>query len=138
MVPFLLIISFIIHLLTIFVIIILYQRIGMIEKQDSEEIDQLFQKYLAEIKDENSWLQEQLLRPNMSENNNHIIEQSEYEPFAEGEQEIKDHLETSQTANILSLTQEGYSPNEIAQKLQCGKTEVELIIKLYQENNHMA
>src|SRR5690625_6659662 len=45
-----------------------------------------------------------------------------------------DSIETSLQAKILQLSHQGYDADEIAGKLNCGKTEAALIIKLQEKN----
>ncbi|MEM1506445.1 hypothetical protein RG959_24150, partial [Domibacillus sp. 8LH] len=46
----------------------------------------------------------------------------------------EDQVEASLQSRILQLHHRGKSNTEIAKQLDCGKTEVELIIKLYAKN----
>lgn len=132
MVSFLFTISFLIHLITFFVIIILYQKMNTINDQDPNEFEQMFQHYLNEIREENRHLQQELEQRPRVNNKNVKNENPQYKPIMETEFEVEDEVETSLTANILSLAKKGYNSNEIAQELKCGKTEAELIIKFHE------
>lgn len=126
------------HLITLFVIIILYQKLKVHKNIHVDEFKEMFQTYLDEFKQENLRLERQL------RNNDSVLNDTsqQQEPTAETNVDFKentvDDVETSLTANILSMADQGYSPDEIAQRLKCGKTEAELVIKFYQENNRKA
>lgn len=137
MVPFLFVISFIMHLVTLSIIILLYRQNKLIDTKEKDEFEQMFERYLVEIREENDRLQnlsKVSLKPHVQNKQKEV----EYEPLIVKEQEVQDELETSLTANILSLSEKGYTPTEIAQKLHCGKTEAELIIKFHEEKTHKA
>ncbi|WP_010649267.1 DUF6115 domain-containing protein [Oceanobacillus massiliensis] len=148
MVSFLLIISFLLHLVAIAAIYKLFQQLHTFKTQDSTEIEALFDKYLQEIKRENSRLQEELQqekhiqRPVKSEPAaaaepaDKSEADSDIEPdFLPADIEYTDTMEASLESRVLQLHQEGLSIGEIARKLNCGKTEAEIIVKMHQKNN---
>ncbi|PWU68846.1 DUF6115 domain-containing protein [Gracilibacillus dipsosauri] len=59
-------------------------------------------------------------------------EYEDYQPITDGIQ--KDTVEQSLTAQILHLSQKGMTSDEIAKKLDKGKTEIELLLKFQQKN----
>lgn len=150
MVSLLLIISFLLHLISIYAIYQLFQQLKM-KQEDSEEIAEVFETYLQAIKEENKHLQNNLLNdqtdgnmPDQSEEK--IIETKEQtvesrdlkkdiNNFSMPDIDVPDHVEASLESQVLQLHSQGLSPSEIAQKLNCGNTEAELIIKLYKKSN---
>jgi len=150
MVSLLLIISFLLHLISIYAIYQLFQQLKM-KQEDSEEIAEVFETYLQAIKEENKHLQNNLLNdqtdgnmPDQSEEK--IIETKEQtvesrdlkkdiNNFSMPDIDVLDHVEASLESQVLQLHSQGLSPSEIAQKLNCGNTEAELIIKLYKKSN---
>ncbi len=58
-------------------------------------------------------------------------EYEDYQPITDGIQ--KDTVEQSLTAQILHLSQKGMTSDEIAKKLDKGKTEIELLLKFQQK-----
>lgn len=142
MVSFLLIVSFILHVIAFLAIIILYQRCTQGNTQQANEFEEMFQKYLNEFRNENRRLQNELEQSNsvrLNKNREEIEADSTYKDLlSDYDQHDGDEVETSLTANILSLANQGYTIDEIAKELKCGKTEAELIIKFYQDKTHKA
>lgn len=150
MVSLLLIISFLIHILTIIFLFQLLKRYSQLKVQNTDEIEQLLSTYLAEIKSENDRLQKQFSHHNDKQTSKIIDETKRIkrngvntypstEPSIAKQSDINeliqnkntpDVIETSIEAKALQLHNEGYSITEIAQKLNRGKTEVSLIIEL--------
>ncbi|RDW17812.1 DUF6115 domain-containing protein [Oceanobacillus chungangensis] len=147
----LLIISFLIHIVALYAIYRLSQQLQSFKKADTAEITELFELYLQEIKEENNRLQDKIssktpphIKPektqvvsNNLKNDNHQKEIN-VEPTAKYaapfiDAKVDDLIETSLEARILQLHHQGMSITEIAQKLDRGKTEVELFIKLHQK-----
>ncbi|WP_337020083.1 DUF6115 domain-containing protein [Oceanobacillus massiliensis] len=147
MVSFLLIISFLLHLVAIAAIYKLFQQLHTFKTQDSAEIEALFDKYLQEIKRENSRLQEELQQekntqrpvksePAAADPADKSEADSDIEPdFLPADIEYTDTMEASLESRVLQLHQEGLPIGEIARKLNCGKTEAEIIVKMHQKNN---
>lgn len=142
----LLIFSFLIHIILLLGMYSLYKEVQSLKKLNSNanEIADVFESYLKEIKIEN----ERLLRENITRSSGDTrtrkhgdtkvkpITGNVYEPSIEGPtllNKIKheDKLNTTLESQVLQLTSHGYSSQEIAEKLNCGKTEAELIIKLH-------
>ncbi|GAB3067196.1 DUF6115 domain-containing protein [Virgibacillus ainsalahensis] len=134
MIPFILIISFLLHITTLFAVYQLLKQINVLKKKKISESAELFEKYLQEIKDENSRLQEHLV-----EHKTETTDTSESMPSSVDDALIAhspsidnaDKVEASLQARILQLHNKGLSETEIAQKLNCGKTEAALIIKIH-------
>ena len=141
MVAFIFIVSFILHIIAICAIYLLFKQIQQLKQESPNDIPALLEAYLQEIKEENSWLQNELAAasPNNlkhTETDTIIDETTKKaikndDTFTLPEIEVKDHVEASLQAKVLQLHYQGFSATEIAQKLNCGKTEAELIIKVH-------
>ncbi|MGP4040271.1 DUF6115 domain-containing protein [Gracilibacillus sp. D59] len=152
----LLLLSFIIHIVT-FVIIrqlkVKQEALVTIEdnvNQQVKNIEDTLAVYLVEIKEENEKFVKQVedFSGNNFENNSTSQEQKEvkqpvtelntskktkdYQPITNVEQ-VEDVVEQSSTAYVLHLHNKGYTVNEIAKKLDKGKTEIELLLKFQQK-----
>ena len=151
MVSFLLIISFLLHILALFAIFQLFQQLQSYKKQDdSQEVMEVLEIYLEEMKEENNRLQTLLEINNQQENNVEIGQQSEQISYKETERYASDsevldldylldelpvsQVDTSLESRVLQLHAKGIKIEEIAKNLNCGKAEAELIIKLYQKS----
>ncbi|WP_373896035.1 DUF6115 domain-containing protein [Virgibacillus sp. CBA3643] len=135
MVSFVLIISFILHIVALLTIYQLFRQVQKLKQANSSELMELFEIYLQEIRDENSRLQ-QGLTPEANEEltvtqTARKMEHELPEEYHPPEVWADDRVETSLPARILKFHKEGFSETEIARKLNCGKTEVRLIIKLH-------
>jgi len=147
MVSLLLIISFLLHLISIYAIYQLFQQKQALNRNDADELAELFESYLQEIKVENEQLQKNLERNNSAESAvqpeqpkkpgpNHVSLNNQLsDEFQLPEFDSQDHVEASMESKVLQLYSKGLSTSDIAQKLNCGNTEVELIIKLHKKNN---
>ncbi|GIO26179.1 DUF6115 domain-containing protein [Ornithinibacillus bavariensis] len=143
MTSFLLIISFLLHIISITAIYALSKQLRVEKKNDTTEIVALMESYLEEIKEENKMLQDRLAeRDNNDSSRKHTTvmqttlrneDVKEVLPFSSIEDEPLDQVEVSLQSKILKLHKEGLSPEDIARELSCGKTEVELIIKFHEE-----
>lgn len=145
----LLTVSFFIHMILLFGIYYLYKEIQTLknENADANDIAELFESYLLEIKVENERLEnesfsqptkikkdtisnspknEELLKENES-----IMVDTDLNDYAPVSPVARDELETTLQAKILQLSSQGYSSDNIAEKLDCGKTEVALILKFH-------
>ncbi|WP_085992393.1 DUF6115 domain-containing protein [Oceanobacillus senegalensis] len=148
MISFLLIISFLLHLITIYAIFILLKKVQNKNLEEVEVIRGLFEKYLQAIKAENNRLQVELKnnptsnkelvgknRMNENETDPYFaqpIKTKETEPIINVDH-IDDTIESSLDARVLQLYDKGLGVTEIAKTLECGKTEVELIIELHKK-----
>ncbi|WP_087972883.1 DUF6115 domain-containing protein [Oceanobacillus rekensis] len=150
MVTFLLIISFLLQLAALGAIYKLFQQIQTIKSQDLQEIEGLFEVYLQEIKTENSRLQAHLQTEKKSKHEtissnkpttDKKTQRTEWmeEELEQGmEQHIstsyEDTLEASLESKVLQMHGKGMAIGDIARKLECGKTEIEIILKLHKKN----
>lgn len=151
MVSFLLIISFLLHLITLAAIFQLVKKIQASESDTaSDEIVQALERSLAEIKEENNRLQA-LLDHKEPVSEKKIQSKIKKESTSDKQrvpvknekpQDDIDRLlgtdsgykvEASLESRVLQLYAAGKNVEEIAKTLNCGKTEAELIIKLYNQ-----
>ncbi|WP_339227733.1 hypothetical protein NSQ77_19475 [Oceanobacillus sp. FSL K6-2867] len=139
MISLLIIISFLLHFIAFFAIYMLFQQLQNVKKQDMDEIIKLFDTYLQEVKAENNRLQ-RVLRDNEKTNENSNMGQARTEADTMEEPEIfpipedaGDTVEASLESRVLQLHNQGVPVGEIARKLNCGKTEAEIIIKLHEK-----
>jgi DNA polymerase I-like protein with 3'-5' exonuclease and polymerase domains len=150
MVSLLLIISFLLHLLSLYAI---YQLFQYIKKQErgADEITDLFESYLQEFRQENAILKEQVQNSNKEGQRVSLYEtvrpDEEESPKEEAVEEkrnddaapkfpeidVQDQVEASLESRVLQLESQGVPPDNIAKQLNCGKTEVELILNLYKK-----
>lgn len=147
MTSFLFIVSFLLHIISIVAIYALSKQLSMNKSNDSSEFISLMENYLEEIKEENRRLQKELanIQPtaknvdppiNVEDEPSLIVEEHEEIPISvPGSDTVKDEVEVSQHSRILQFYKEGLNAEEIARKLGCGKTEVELIIKFQEKSN---
>ncbi|MFC4557143.1 DUF6115 domain-containing protein [Virgibacillus kekensis] len=148
----LLIISFILHIIALTAIYQLFKQLQSSKSGDSREIIELMDTYLEEIREENRILEIKLREQNP--NNNRVTEQrvtgdtymsqkeaatshsqkaEENQDYLPNISKVTDAPEMSQQAQILQLHSKGLSSDEIAKSLNCGKTEVELILKFHKK-----
>lgn len=140
----LMIISFLLHIILLASIYYLFQQIQSLKQEHTKEVTDLFEMYLQEIKAENNRLeneiplqkpsnkQEPVIEPTpirmvRQENEAEAVEEIQYMPQTNT---VNDHHETSLEAQILQLYHLGLSADDIAKKLNCGKTEAALVIKI--------
>ncbi|MFG6115091.1 DUF6115 domain-containing protein [Halobacillus sp. MO56] len=126
------------------------------QKQVAEDIEQMFTAYLLEIKEENERFQQMLNmeektathyspshpernRVSEAENPVHTGQQDfekqskpVYQPLMPGNEQV--NYEPSFSTQVFALQDQGYSIEEIARKLNRGKTEIALILKFNQQN----
>jgi len=125
----------------------------MRQEEVAREIEDMFTSYLMEIKEENkrmsSWLQPEkhsihgqkledgkaISEESVSSENFKVKASKEHNDyFPPISNERKDFFERSDNYQILELRRVGYSVDEIAKKLDRGKTEIELFIKFQQKH----
>lgn len=150
MVSLLLIISFLLHIIALFSIYQLFKQLHAEKQQDNpQEIMEILEVYLEEIKQENNELKNLLKQDKSAEEEIEapkkeiIVEKTEKKQELKGNHEsgldgLLDELpgyqvDASLESRVLQLHSTGKSIEEIAKTLDCGKTEAELIIKLYQK-----
>ena len=149
MTSFLFIISFLLHIVSITAIYALSKQLVAVKSNNTSEIVELMESYLEEIKLENQILQEELSKTQARSKTEHIIFKNEKNTETPSikkdiddsfqipvlEEQAHDEIEVSLQSRILKLYGEGIPVEEIARKLGCGKTEVELIIKFHEKSN---
>lgn len=157
MTSFLLLASFLLHMVTLTIIYQLVKQIKALRQNNHMGTEELMEMYLQEIKEEN-----RMLEANLDDTNNkHISGQNQKEKTAikqnketqtpnmltddafipsplDPETGLGDTFETSQQSRILQLHDQGLSIEEIASQLHCGRTEVDLVIKLHPKTNNNA
>jgi len=140
-----LIISFLLHIVLLIAVYYLFQQIQSLKQDNAKELTDLFETYLREIRSENRRLESEIgsetLQPKQikvpKKNVPNIIKETDITNIAEVDDPvlktdtIDDTFETSLEAQILQLYHQGIEVTEIAQKLNCGKTEAALIINIY-------
>ncbi|MFC2950086.1 DUF6115 domain-containing protein [Virgibacillus sediminis] len=130
----LLILSFMIHAVTLFAIYQLFKRLKEAEAVNTEDISNLLDSYLQQIREENQRLEMELdkreLYQGTHSGTNHEEEVQE-DTNGVTDRVMEEKTETSLQSRILLLHKQGYNAEEIAQQLDCGKTEAELVIKLH-------
>lgn len=145
-------ISFLLHGISILAIYLLLK-----DKQRSggnEQTENMMKETLEEIRRENKRLQNLLEESNQQDNYKEETKQAPLisaeqnpEPSEIEAQEVsnvdafqtvnyQDEVETSLEAKILQLHAKGETTDSIAKKLNCGKTEAEIIIKLHQKKSY--
>ncbi|WP_042144783.1 hypothetical protein [Paucisalibacillus sp. EB02] len=149
MTSFLFIISFLLHIISFTAIFALNKQLVAAKSTNTSEIVSLMESYLEEIKNENQILQEELSKTGGKSIANPVISKEAETINSPSinkdldnsfqipviDQKVHDEIEVSLPSRILKLHGEGSSVEEIARKLGCGKTEVELIIKFHEKSN---
>lgn len=153
MVSFLLIISFLLHIITLFAVFQLFKQLQTKKQSNNaQEVMEVLQIYLDEIKQENNELKSLLKQEKVSTEEKKAYNKQTIQDIAEKKQnrekaaktelsELDDlvnqlpgyQVDASLESRVLQLHSKGKSIEEIAKALDCGKTEAELIIKLYQK-----
>ncbi|MEN1966848.1 hypothetical protein WMZ97_02120 [Lentibacillus sp. N15] len=142
----LLLISFILHIITLTAIYQLVKQINAIKQNSTDDILELMETYLEEIKEENRLLEAKLTHTHAKEytvqsetentSGTGMLKEDNPLPDWTSDPKITDTFETSLQSRVLQLHEEGLSLDKIASQLHCGKTEVELIIKLHAKNDN--
>lgn len=144
-------ISICLHVIAFLLIFYLLKQVRTLQTHEVNDIQQLFEKYLKEIKKENDRLQNELLTLSSEKHKQSLVAKRKHAPhqtahvanlnkrsqgtsLTEKTDHISDTYEPSLQAKILQLYHQGHSEEDIAKTLNCGKTEVELIVKFHQPN----
>src|SRR5699024_11546803 len=117
--------------------------INTIKQTNNNEIHKLFEQYLEAFNKENDRFQEhifskyqsfQQILTETSHSNKYADENVDDHNYSilSSVEDMDDSYETSLQSQILQLYDQGYSEEDIAKQLNCGKTEVELIVKFHQ------
>lgn len=152
MTTFLIMISFLIHAMSLFALIILFQRQNKVSnsekktKQAAAEMEEMMAAFLIEIKEENEQLIAELKKkaPEKNENPSGIEEQERkpLSPFTTRkaaakayagvkpiEKEIKSQTDIPLVMQMIQMKKQGMKDEEIARALHVGMTEVQLALK---------
>jgi len=145
---FLFIISFLLHISLLAIVYYLFQQIQLLKKNNTNEVTELFESYLREIRSENRRLESEIESKVSHTDQEKVTQQFESNIINEEvtnkvdldkpilkTDTIHDKFETSLEAKILQLYHQGMEVTEIAQMLNCGKTEASLIINLSKKRN---
>ena len=127
--------SFIMHIVLLFIVYKLFQQLQVLKQSNNQEMKDLLDTFLKEMKEENQQLQRQV---------NEIQSQSDTSTVSGGmKEEPTDHPLSSEPpveekyddfspsiqGQVYQLYDQGLSIEDIAKRLDRGKTEVELMIK---------
>lgn len=149
MTSFLLLLSFLIHLILFISLYHLYERIKRDKDEQAEQIKEMLANFMNDIRHENNKLEQKIHESKLKQHINNEYtpptpkdlkdeQQSKGEiesttPYAKPkrqQKQVEDVIETTLEGQVLQLAHEGKSIDEIAKQLNRGKTEVELLIKL--------
>lgn len=141
--------SFLIHIILILGLYSLYKELKILKNEhaSANEIIDVFEAYLAEIKLENERLENKVSLHSFSQDakvnpiqkekkkstGKKMTKQMTENNFIPNGSGVEDELETTLESKVLQLASQGYSSDTIAEKLNCGKTEAELIVKLHKK-----
>src|SRR5690625_1886899 len=146
MTTFIISISFLLHVIAFLLIYFLAKHVRFMKRNEVDDIQSMFEHYLNEIKQENIRLQADIRSENQSVHRNYNYKQLDIQqtndekndqhmkseqPLSQTIETIDDTYEMSLQAHILQLYDQGYQVDEIAKQLNCGKTEVELTVKVH-------
>lgn len=136
-------ISFMLHIVLLLVVWQLMKQVKTLKMNQPEDIMEIFDTYLEEVKEENRLLQTQLStqsdehneQPGDSVKNTSVPETPETDDCENVTTPADENdIALSLEANVLYLHSQGYTIEEIARKLHKGKTEVNLIVKFHNGN----
>lgn len=144
MIALLFIISFLFHIVFMIIIYQLYQQLQMMKQQNEQHLETVLENFLLEIKEENRRLQMELdessqetfqeqKTPSTSGKDpilSYVNLNSDEDENTYKQEKQEDKVETSLEGQVLQLYKKGLSAEEIAKKINRGKTEVSLILKL--------
>jgi hypothetical protein len=156
MIAFLLVVSFILHALSLFVIILLYLQLSKVketekrQQQMAEEMEQTFSAYLLEWKEENERFLKELSdmltnrtkadrKQSPSKANATSTKEEALPDYFPNVDDVKDIVDIRHQAmpslveEAWQLFEEGKTIEEIAKILKKGKTEIELLLKFRQK-----
>jgi hypothetical protein len=156
MIAFLLVISFILHALSLFVIILLYLQLSKVketekrQQQMAEEMEQTFSAYLLEWKEENERFLKELSvmltnrtgadgKQPLSKVNATSTKEEALPNYFPNIDDVKDIVDIRHQAmpslveEAWQLFEQGKTIEEIAKILKKGKTEIELLLKFRQK-----
>ncbi|WP_163530611.1 DUF6115 domain-containing protein [Halobacillus ihumii] len=144
MIYFLLTISFILHGVLILIIMALFKKVKHAEelelrqKQVANEIEEVFNQYLLDIKEENKKMDKWLNHTSTSKADHQPQEPVQTEAAGERTNEVysppllvqyEDEYVPSLQSQVMTMYNNGVNIEEIARELNIGKTEAELLVK---------
>ncbi|WP_079529870.1 DUF6115 domain-containing protein [Halobacillus hunanensis] len=144
MIYFLLTISFILHGVLILIIMALFKKVKHAEelelrqKQVASEIEEVFNQYLMDIREENKKMDKWLDRTTASNPEPRPQEPDHTETAGDQTNEVyspplpvqeEDEYVPSLQSQVMAMYNNGVNIEEIARKLNIGKTEAELLVK---------
>lgn len=144
---FLIILLLIANIISFLFIFNLYKQIQLLKNNNKTQLMKITKQFVEEVKMENERL-ERYLSDRDETVANHIyppLSSKKLQPTKEDEEEIpieirpspskgKDKVTTSLQGKVLQLYDKGKTAEDIAQQLNCGVTEVSLIIKFHENN----
>ncbi|QSB48190.1 hypothetical protein [Parageobacillus toebii] len=156
MIAFLLVVSFILHALSLFVIILLYLQLSKVketekrQQQMAEEMEQTFSAYLLEWKEENERFLKELSdmltnrtkadrKQSPSKADATSTKEEALPNYFPNVDDVKDIVDIRHQAmpslveEAWQLFEQGKTIEEIAKILKKGKTEIELLLKFHQK-----
>ncbi|WMT17963.1 hypothetical protein [Parageobacillus toebii] len=156
MIAFLLVVSFILHALSLFVIILLYLQLSKVketekrQQQMAEEMEQTFSAYLLEWKEENERFLKELTdmltnrtkadrKQSPSKADATSTKEEALPNYFPNVDDVKDIVDIRHQAmpslveEAWQLFEQGKTIEEIAKILKKGKTEIELLLKFHQK-----
>ncbi|HLS23322.1 MAG TPA: hypothetical protein VK037_05340 [Pseudogracilibacillus sp.] len=147
MTSFLLLLSFLIHLLLIITIYHLHEKLKKSKLEQLEQFEEVLASFMDEIREENTKLEQKLreekVRRNVTyhrpitsstpnfESNVAYQKNEDALSLRHSPSQEEDKVETSLESKVLQLQGEGKTVEEIAKQLNRGKTEVDLLLKLH-------
>lgn len=143
-IPFLLTISFLLHVISLAAIYFLWKQMNGGQtpvNQDTKDMVKWMEAYLEEIRYENDKLQQHAAAYGLSDSSMQVQDKQEISIQTSKQglmpdesaltDQVKDQTDMSLEAQILQLHSQGKRTEEIAKELGCGKTEAALIIKFH-------
>ncbi|WP_376844416.1 DUF6115 domain-containing protein [Camelliibacillus cellulosilyticus] len=142
----LIIFSLCLHLVSFYLITIMSQKINLLKAEETEreaKMEEAMAKHLAGIREENerfiARLDEAIIHKTatggLPDNDGDHTDQISINGVADSN-DIEDHLEQSVVSRVLYLFDKGEKPEAIAKRLDIGKGEVDLMLKLHQKSSN--
>lgn len=138
----LLLISFIMHIVLLFIVYKLFQQLNALKQSKNDDLEHMLDTFLQEIREENEALRHQVKEKSNHKTTAKVAEKKSYytkkeEPVAKLEmlemEEKKDDFTPTIQGQVYQLLDEGLAVEEIAKRLNRGKTEIELIVKFKEQ-----
>lgn len=136
----LLVLSLLIHLITLTAFYQLFKQVQTLKQDRSDDVTKLMETYLKEIKEEN-----RLLETTLSQTETRVepatkaaADKTDSSAYTPATDHVADESKLSLEAKVLQLYDRGLEIENIARQLNCGKTEAELIIKFNKKAHNNA